>query len=183
MYWMLLIAGLALWSGAHFWKRLAPDHRARFGDRGKGLVALALVASIVLMIIGYRGAEGAVFWGRTPAMTGINNLLILLAFYLFAASGAKTAITRRIRHPQLTAVKVWAAAHLLVNGDTPSFVLFGGLLAWAVAQVILINRAQPDWTPAHPVPVRKEITAIIATLVVFVIAAAIHIWLGYNPFG
>ena len=38
------------------------------------------------------------------------------------ASGMKTAITRVIRHPQLTAVKVWAVAHLLVNGDLHSIV-------------------------------------------------------------
>ena len=32
---------------------------------------------IVCMVIGYRAADGAFFWGRTPAMTtGINNLLV-----------------------------------------------------------------------------------------------------------
>ena len=183
MSWLLLIAGLLLWSGSHLWKRLSPESRARFGERGKGIVAVLSLIAIVLMVLGYRGAEGPVWWGRSAATTGINNLLVLLAFYLFAASGAKTAITRRIRHPQLTAVKLWAVAHLLVNGDLASFVLFGGLLAWAVVEVILINRANRDWTPAHAVPVRKEITAVIATIVVFAVVAGIHTWLGYNPFG
>lgn len=180
---ILILLGLALWAAAHFWKRVSPDSRARFGDKGKGIVAGLLVLSILLMVIGYRGAEGPVWWGRSPAMTGINNLLMLLAFYLFAASGAKTWITTKIRHPQLTAVKVWAVAHLLVNGDLASFMLFGGLLAWAVAEVIVINRAVPDWTPAHAVPVKKEVTAVIATVVVFVLVALIHLWLGVNPFG
>ena len=48
-------------------------------------------------------------------------------------------LSARIRHPQLTGFKTWAVAHLLVNGDVASFVLFGGLLAWAVVAVILIN--------------------------------------------
>ncbi len=47
-----------------------PDVRARMGEKGKGLVALALLVSIVLMVIGYRMADGAVYWGRSPAMTG-----------------------------------------------------------------------------------------------------------------
>ncbi|MBR2656376.1 NnrU family protein [Yoonia sp.] len=178
-----LILGLILWSGVHFWKRLAPDSRERMGDKGKLVVTIGAVLGIVLMVIGYRAAEGAVYWGRSPAMTGINNLLMLFAVYLYAASGAKTRITRKIRHPQLTAVKIWAVAHLLVNGDVPSFVLFGGLLAWAVVEVILINRANRAWTPPPVAPMKKEITAIVATVVVFAIIAAVHAWLGYNPFG
>ncbi len=178
-----IIVGLILWAGSHYFKRIAPDARAAMGDTGKAVVAVLSVMGIVFMVIGYRAAEGTVYWGRSPAMTGINNLLMLFAFYLYAASGAKTAITLRIRHPQLTAVKVWAVAHLLVNGDMASFVLFGGLLAWAVGEVILINRAVPDWTPAHPVPIKKEVTAVVAAVVVMAIVSGIHIWLGYNPFG
>lgn len=179
---LLITLGLILWTGAHFWKRIAPDHRARFGEKGKGIVALANIAAIILMVIGYRGAEGTFFWGRSPALTGINNLLMLFAFYLFAASGAKTRVTKWVRNPQLTAMKVFAIAHLLVNGDTPSFLLFGGLFAWALAEVIVLNRVAPPG-PYHEVPVKKEITAIIATLVVFSLTAGVHIWLGYNPFG
>ena len=179
----LIVLGLALWSAAHLWKRIAPAHRAGFGEKGKGIVALLSVGAIVLMVIGYRGAEGTFYWGRTPALTGLNNLLMLFAVYLFATSGAKTRLTRWIRHPQLTAVKVWAVAHLMVNGDTPSFLLFGGLLGWAVVSVILINRAEGPRAPYHPVPIKKEITAVVATLIVFALISAVHIWLGYNPFG
>ncbi|WP_415233368.1 NnrU family protein [Pseudorhodobacter sp.] len=178
----LILLGLLLWSGTHFWKRIAPAHRARFGDKGKIIVALGSVVAIVLMYFGYSTAEGTFFWGRHPATTGINNLLMLFAFYLFAASGAKPRVTKWVRNPQLTAVKVFAIAHLLVNGDTPSFLLFGGLFAWALAEVIVLNRVSPPG-PYHVVPVKKEITAIVATVVAFSLTAAIHIWLGYNPFG
>jgi len=141
-----------------------------------------LLGSIVLMVIGYKAAYGAVFWGPSAALVGINNLLMVLAFYLLAASGMKTAITRKIRHPQLTAFKTWALAHLLVNGDVPSFVLFGGLLAWAVVEVIVINRQQPEWTPPEPAPRAKEIGALVGTAIVFLAVAMIHWWLGVYPF-
>lgn len=180
---ILILLGLALWAGAHFWKRISPASRARAGNAGKGIVAAASVIAIVLMVIGYRGADTPVYWGRTAAMTGINNLLVLLAFYLFAAKSAKTAITRRLRHPQLTAVIVWAGAHLLVNGDMASILLFGGMLVWAAAEIVVLNRTEPDWTPAHPVPVKKEVTTAVIAVVAYGVTAAIHIWLGVNPFG
>lgn len=183
MGYLFLIAGLALWSGAHLFKRLNPEKRAAMGDKGRGPIALAILASVVLMVIGYRMADGTVFWGRNPALAGINNLLMLLSIYLFAASGMKTAIARKMRHPMLAAVKVWALGHLLVNGDTPSFILFGGLMAWAVVQMIVINKAEPDWTRPEPAPRRKEVVAIVATVVVFAGIALIHTWLGYPVFG
>jgi len=180
MIWLIL--GLLLWSGSHLFKRLAPDARAGLGDKGKGLVAVASLAGIVLMVIGYRAAEGAVFWGKTPAMTGINNLLMVLAFYLYAASGAKTWITTRIRHPQLTAVKVWAVAHLLVNGDVPSFVLFGGLLAWAVASMILINKRDGVWLRPPESPRSRDVLHVAVSVAVFAAVAGVHNWLGVWPF-
>ena len=181
----LLILGLALWWGAHLFKRLAPQARKSMGDAGKGAVAAALILSVVLMVWGYRAAPmGDVWWGPSAMMKGINNLLVLIAFYLYAASGMKAGITRHLRHPQLLGFALWAFAHLLVNGDLPSLVLFGGLLAWAMTEIVVINRATPGWTPpAHPVPIRKEGIAVLATLVVYGVVALIHIWLGYNPFG
>lgn len=180
---LLLILGVALWAIAHLFKRLAPGPRAALGDPGKGLVALGVLAGVVLMVIGYRMTGGAAYWGRSPALVGINNLLMLFAVYLFAASGMKTWITSKIRHPQLTGVKTWALAHLLVNGDVPSFVLFGGLLAWAVVEVILINRADKPAKATGPFPAGKEIGAIVGAVVVFGAIAGIHYWLGYPAFG
>lgn len=179
----LLILGLALWWAGHLFKRLAPGPRAAMGDKGKGAVALILLVGIVLMVVGYGRADGAFFWGRNAALTGINNLLMLLSVYMFAASGMRTALARKMRHPMLGAVKVWALAHLLVNGDMASFILFGGLLAWAVVEMIVINRAEPDWTPPEPAPARKEVIAIVASVVVYAVIAALHAWLGYPVFG
>lgn len=179
----LLIAGVALWWVAHLFKRLAPGLRGRLGEAGKGLVALGLVASIVLMVWGYRSAAQIDLWYPPAYLTHLNNLLMILAVYLFAASGLKTRITRVIRHPQLTAVKLWATAHLLVNGDVAALVLFGGLLAWAVVSVIVLNRAQRAWTPPPPAPAATEAKAIFGTVVVLGVIMAVHNWLGVQPWG
>ena len=179
----LLILGMLLWSAAHLFKRIAPGPRRALGDAGKGAVALAVLGSVVLMVLGYRAAEVVPLYTLPGYLVHVNNLLMIFAFYLYAASGMRTAITRVIRHPQLTAIKTWAVAHLLVNGELASVVLFGGMLAWAVVEVILINRAEPVWVRPARVPVRKEAMAVAGTLIVVGIVMAVHNWLGVQPWG
>jgi uncharacterized membrane protein len=180
---LLLLAGVLLWSGAHFWKRLAPAHRAGFGDKGKGIAALAILASVGLMIVGYRMADPVWLWQEPAFFKHINNLLVFVGFYLYAVSGMQTALARKIRHPQLSAVKAWALAHLLVVGTLQGVILFGGLLAWAVVSVILINRANRDWTRPAPAGMAKEAFAVGGAVVMLYLVGTIHNWLGVWPFG
>ncbi len=180
----LMLLGLLLWFDAHLFKRILPRRRAQLGDKGRGLVALTLLLGVVLMVLGYRMATGPVWWGAGPALKGVNNLMVLAAFYLFAADGMKTWAARRLRHPQLTAFSLWAAGHMLVNGDLPSLILFGGLLAWALLEMAVINHQEPQWTPAAAaVQPRKEVMAAAGGLVVFLVVGLIHAQLGPNPFG
>ena len=182
MGWLVLILGLAIWIGAHLWKRAAPASRARFGEPGKGIVAALLVVSILLMWWGYGRADGPVFWGRASWSVGINNLLTLVAVWLFVASNAGGRIATRMRNPQLTAVKVWAVAHLLVNGSAKAFVLFGGLLAWAVVEVIVLKRTEA-WEPRAPGPWSRDFAAAAIALVFWGVIAWIHTLFGKMPVG
>lgn len=179
----LLVLGVALWWAAHLFKRIAPGPRAALGDKGRGLVAALLAVAILLMIFGYRAADGAFFWGRHPATVGINNLLMLAAIYFTSPGPKKGAIFYRMRHPMLTGILLWALAHLLVNGDVPSFVLFGGLGLWTVVEMIVINRAEPGWTPPRKGKIAKDAMFLAASLVLLLVIGAIHTWLGYPTFG
>ena len=77
-------SGVLLWSLAHLMKRVAPGWRARLGGAGRPLVAVSIVLSVVLMIVGYQPAEGPIWWGRQSALVGINNLLVLVGFYIIS---------------------------------------------------------------------------------------------------
>ena len=180
---ILLFLGLALWTAAHFYKRALPAQRAALGEKGKGFVALAIGLSILLMIFGYRMWDGTFFWGRTSALTGINNLLMVAALYFVSPGPSKGAIFYKMRHPMLTGFSLWAIAHLLVNGDTPSLVLFGGLLVWALAEMVVINRAEPGWTPPQKGSIAKDAMFLVISLVLLAVIGLVHSWLGYNPFG
>ena len=182
----LLIAGVALWWAAHLFKRLAPGVRASLGGAGNPVMAVTIIVSVILMVVGYRAAEGTVYWGRSPMWVGINNLLMVAAFYFYAASAAKGAkiwLGTKVRHPQLTGFSIWAFAHLLVNGDTPSFILFGGLLAWAVVEIFLINAQEGPWQRPARAPAKKEVVAIVITVVVVIVVMAVHYALGVSPVG
>lgn len=179
----LLILGLLMWSQAHLFKRLAPARHAALGARSKSIVAVMVVISILAMIFGYRMAEFIPVWSPPTFLTGINNLLMLSVFFLIGMSATTGRLKGRMRHPMLMAVKVWAVAHLLVNGDLASIVLFGGMLAWAVLTVVLINRAEPAYVRPEPGPASKDILLVVISVATFVIAAVIHLALGVNPFG
>jgi uncharacterized membrane protein len=177
----LLILGLILWSGAHYFKRLAPGLREPMGDKGMALVAVGVLGSLVLMVLGYRQAEVIPVWYPPTWTVHLNNLLMVIAIFVYGMSATTGRLRGKMRHPQLTAVKIWAVAHLLVNGDLASIVLFGGMLAWAVGSVILINRSSP-WVRPEPGPAKKDIVLVVITVVMFVVITGIHAWLGVWPF-
>ena len=78
---------------------------------------------------------------------------------------------------------VWAASHLLVNGDTASLVLFGWLAVWALAEMQLINKAEGGYVPYQGGSAFGDLRLLIIALVIYGVIAGIHTWLGYFPFG
>ncbi|WP_170762267.1 NnrU family protein [Ruegeria lacuscaerulensis] len=183
MGFVLLILGVALWWAAHLFKRVMPQQRAAMGSAGKGAVALALVVAILLMIFGYRMTDTIFVWAPPTFLVHVNNLLVLFAFYLMSPAGTKGRLLNKVRHPMLGGFKLWAFAHLLVNGDLASIILFGGLLAWAVVEVITINRSEPDWTPGEAGTYGKDVMFFVASIVLLGIVGYIHGLVGPSPFG
>ena len=178
----LLIIGLVLWVGSHWLKRLAPGLRETMGDAGRGVVALGAVAGVVLMVIGYRAAEVVPVYNPMPGMGHANNALMLISLYLFAVGGTKGLLYPVLRHPMLLGTIIWSAAHLLVNGDQASIILFGGIGLWALVSIPLINRVQ-SWTPpVNGRGIKGDAMALVGTLVLYGVAAWIHAWLGHPVF-
>lgn len=182
----LLIVGLALWWAAHMLGIMAPVLRQKLAATAgtgpaRGIVALVIVLSVVLMVIGYQRAEVANLWFPPAFLTHVNNLLMLVSVFLFIAGSMPSAVRRAIRHPQLIATKTWAIAHLLVNGDLASVILFGGILAWAVVAVIFVNRRDgPRETLPETVPngllFHFGVAAVVFAVIVFVHGMLLGVW-------
>ncbi len=176
----LLIAGVVLWSLVHLYPSIMPASRAALFERlgegpYKGIFSLALVAAIVLIVIGWRSILPNNVY--TPPLLGspIVSGLVLVSFVLFAAASAPGNIKRFLRHPMLTGVIVWGGAHLLANGENRSVVLFGGMALWAVISIVTINRREGAWVdkPA-PVSIAKDAMTIVASIALFALVAWGH---------
>lgn len=182
MFWLLLILGVALWWAAHLFKRVAPARRASMGDAGRGAVAAALGVSILLMIFGYRGVDFIPVWYPPAWTVHVNNLAMLIAIYLLSPAPKRGRLLHGMRHPMLTGFGLWAAAHLLVNGDLASIILFGGLLAWAIVTPRIINRAEPAWTPGPQGTYAKDAMFLVGSVILLGVIGWVHNWLGVWPF-
>ncbi len=179
----LLIAGLILWTAAHYFKRVTPGVRASMGKAGKGVVAVLILASVVMMVIGYRAAPVDIMFDAPSWGKPVNNILMLVAVALLGMGSSKGRARTWLRHPMLTGALVWSGAHILVNGDVASLVLFGGIAAWALVTMVLVNRAEGTWQRPEPGPASGDVKWLVISLVVFSVIAGIHIWIGPSPFG
>ena len=189
----LLIAGLLLFLSVHSTAIIAPGWRtaqvARRGEAAwKGLYALLSIAGFVLLVYGYGVAQQSpVVLYTPPTFTSHLALLLMLpVFPLLLAAYLPGRIKTAAKHPMLLAVKLWALAHLLANGNLHDVVLFGTFLAWAVADRISMKRR----TVARAVPVasaRPMNDAIalgggLAVYAVFVLWAHLKL-IGVSPLG
>jgi uncharacterized membrane protein len=181
MIWLVL--GVLLWAFSHLMKRVTPGLRASMGEAGKGLAAVLALIAVALMIYGYRHAEVMQLWNPPDFTRHINNLLMLAAVVLVNLGASRGVMRTWLRHPMLASVMVWAVAHLLVNGDLASVVLFGGIGLWAVVDRALINRMEPVWLRPAPGPVRNDLIYLAASVVLLAVIIYIHTWLGYPPVG
>jgi len=180
---LVMILGLVLFLGVHT-LTTQRELRARvIGSMGEGGYkigyTLASIAGLALIIWGfasYRATGWIDVWSPPTAFKHIAVALMLPAIILVVASYLRGRIYTTLKHPMLAGVKLWAAAHLLANGDLGSIVLFGSFLAWAVFDRISLKR-RPD-AGAPPIPVGgpgNDLIAIAVGVVAYLaLAFAFH---------
>jgi uncharacterized membrane protein len=186
----LLILGLVVFLGTHAFT-MARARRAalvsRLGEGPyKGLYSLLSLIGIVLIAYGfgqYRAGDWINVWYPPVWTRHLALTLNIFAFIFLAAAYIPGRIKRALKHPMLAAVKIWALAHLLANGDLGSILLFGSILAWAVMARISAKRRRDEVRdhagPAvEPAGWRNDAIAVAVGLVAwFAFARWLHPWL------
>jgi uncharacterized membrane protein len=143
----LLILGLAIFLATHAFT-MARGPRGRLIERiglgpYRGLYSLVALLGVVLIAVGfgrYRANDWIDVWSPPVWTRHLALVLVWLAFIAMAAAYLPGRIKASLKHPMLAGVKIWAAAHLLANGDLGSILLFGSILAWAVLARISVKR-------------------------------------------
>jgi len=186
-----LVFGLVIFLGVHSVRIVAPawrDARIAAGGEGafKGVYSILSAVGLVLIVWGYGKAwEAPVVLYDPPVWTRhIAALLMLFSFialavYMLPAGRLKPIL----KHPMLLAVKIWALAHLIANGDLASVVLFGAFLLWAAADRVAAKRRGA--AAPRPGPATMDIAAVAVGVVLYLLFVwRLHVWLiGVAPFG
>lgn len=149
---VLALAAL-LWIGVHVGiagTAVRGAAAARLGENGFRLAFSAMsVLSIVFLVVSYNAAGPTPLWTAPDWLRSLLVLLMLPVFVLFAASvtapnptavggeralGAEPRGVQRItRHPMLWSFALWAAVHMVANGDSASLLFFGAFAVTALA--------------------------------------------------
>jgi uncharacterized membrane protein len=186
---IFLVLGLVIFFGTHLFsayrsREPGKDIRAKMGQGPyMGLYSLVSIAGFALIIWGYGAARPAPILYMPPVwFAHINLVLMLFAMVFLAAAYMPTGhIKKAVKHPMLLAVKIWAAGHLLANGELNSVLLFGSFLAYGVLDRIAVKK-RGDNGPGPDVKanVMGDVGAVVVGLGAY---AAIAHWLHPILFG
>ena len=180
---LVMILGLVLFLGVHTLSTQREQRAgliAAWGEGGYKIgYALASAVGLALIIWGfahYRAAGMWEVWTPPTALKPIAVALMLPAVILVVASYIRGRIYTTLKHPMLTGVKLWAAAHLLANGDLGSIILFGSFLGWAVFDRISLKHRADAGAPPIPVGgIGNDLIAVAVGVVAYLaLAFAFH---------
>lgn len=185
-----LILGLLLFLGAHSLSIVNDPWRnrmqARLGEIGwKGVYSVVSIVGFVLIVQGYAAArlDPVVIYTPPTALRHVALLLLVPVFPLLLSTYLPGRIKSAAKHPMLVATKLWAVAHLLANGNLADVLLFGGFLAWAVADRISLKRRNPRALHTAPAGKLNDVIAVVGGLALYVgFVMWLHVWLiGVSP--
>ncbi len=175
---LIMILGIIVFLGIHSVRIVAPEWRLakmeQWGENTwKGLYSVISLVGFVLLVWGYGMArpDAPILYEPPAWMKHIAELLMLFAFIFLGAYIARPGRMKpALKHPMLIAIKTWALAHLLANGDLASLILFLSFLAWAVADRIAIKRQERAGLAAPYIvagPASNDIIAIVIGVVLY----------------
>jgi uncharacterized membrane protein len=144
-----LVIGLGIFLMAHAVPTLPGVRRGLVGRLGEGgykaAFSIVSIVGLALIVVGYGRMQGAEaqnpeIWTPPVWTRHLAFILMLPAMILLVATYVPSRVRSAIGHPMLTAIKLWAASHLLANGDLASILLFGSFLAFAGYDRISVER-------------------------------------------
>ena len=185
-----LLIGLVLFFGIHSVAIVALPLRDRMAARSdmgwKAIYAIASLIGIVLMVRGYAELRltPTVLYVPPIGLRHVAAVLMLPAIAFFIAPYFPGRIKQALKHPQLVGVKLWAVAHLLMNGNVADVLLFGSFLIWAVVDRVSMKKRVARPLPGAPESKANDIIVVVVGLLFYVV---IVMWghealIGIKPF-
>jgi uncharacterized membrane protein len=191
---LMLIAGLVIFLGLHSSRIFADNFRAgiiatRGENAWKAIYSVLSIVGLALIVYGYGEARLAsiVLWNPPVWTRHIAALLTFFAFILLAAAYVpKNPIKAKLAHPMLLGTKIWAAAHLLANGNVADVLLFGGFLVWAILCFRAAKKRDRAAGTTYQSGPALTMFATVGVGILLWAAFAFYLhaaWIGVKPFG
>ncbi len=176
----LFLAGIVIFCVVHLFKAAAPTIRTKLvGKIGenpfRGIVSLLVIVSLVMIVFGWKSTVPRAIYAPPLAPGLFPAALMLVALILFFAAQTNGYLKRTLRHPQMLGTIGWAVAHLLVNGDSRSVILFGSLGVWALLEIILCNRRDGPRLELPPASAKSDVIAVVVGIVAFGVIGHFHL--------
>ncbi|MBB3770250.1 putative membrane protein [Angulomicrobium tetraedrale] len=174
---ILMLAGLVLFLVTHVFTTRREARAAAVAQLGmipyRAVYSIVSIAAVLMIAYGYgdwRAAGPAQLWNPPVAMRHIALTLMLLASIALGGYLVPSHIRAWLKHPMLVAVKIWALAHLIANGDAATMTLAVVILGWAVFDRISVKRRGSP-LPVAPKGWVGDIVAVLAGLVLYAVLA------------
>ena len=130
-----------------------------------------------MIVYGWKSAIPSALYTPPMGPGMVPSVLVLLGLIIFFASQTGGHIKRLIRHPQMTGVLLWSAAHLLANGDSRSVSLFGGFAIWALLEIILINHREGPRIDRPAASISQDLLTVVTGSAAFAVIGYFHLQL------
>jgi len=189
----ILILGLVVFIATHIFVTRREARAALIARIGlmayRALFSLVAIVGLVLIVWGfgrYLHTAYAQVWTPPTWMRHVTVALVWPSIILMTAAYIRGDIYRKLKHPFLAGVKLWAFAHLLSNGDLGGIILFGSILAWAVFDRISLKRRTDAGAPAIATGGRRNdvIAVIVGTIIYLLLGFFFHpLFIGIPVFG
>jgi uncharacterized membrane protein len=189
----ILVLGLIVFIGVHVFTTMREQRAALIARIGalpyKGLYSVIALIGFVLIIVGfsrYRASGWIDVWDPPSWTRHAAMPLVWLAFICVAGAYLQGEIKKRLKHPMLVGIKLWALAHLISNGDLGSIILFGAVLAWAVYdRITLKRRSDPGGLPMPQGGLKNDgLAVLVGTIIFFAFGYVFHpLWIGVPVLG
>jgi uncharacterized membrane protein len=181
-YMISLYAGMLLFAGPHLFSMLAPAARLnllqRMGENAyKALYSVVSLVGIILLSYGYwQGRDGGeLFYEPWLGSKHVAMLLVLVGFLLIFSNMRNNHIRALVKQPFSIGIALWAAGHLLANGEKAVVLIFGMFLILALIDIVLstvrgkVQSFVPEW--------RNDVSSVVIGLVLF-----LAFMFGFHPY-
>ena len=174
---LLLVLGLLLFFSVHLLPVFASLRQgviARMGQPGYMMMfTLAALIGFGMIVAGKWHAKTFDLWDPPIWAILVPVVIMPIVFIFLVSAYVPSNIRRKLRHPMLIGILLWSVAHLSINGDMVSVILFGSFALFSAIDLWSnFNRVGKE--EVGPYSVIRDLLVVLLGLFLFLVVLYFH---------